>query len=185
MKVENLLLALSCAFNFTTKSLIMKDIYVKYAAYNVWANRRIADLFLAAGDAAGEQPIVSSFPSVKQTILHIWGAEWVWLQRLQGVSPTHFPTFDFEGTTAEALDQWLKTSEAFLSYVENTTTDFLHKALEFKNLAGLEYRQQAYEMIHHCMNHSTYHRGQLVMMARQLGIEKVPSTDMIFFLRDA
>ncbi|WP_366512826.1 DinB family protein [Kordia sp.] len=31
------------------------------------------------------------------------------------------------------------------------------------------------------MNHSTYHRGQIVTMGHQLGFTKAPFTDLFFF----
>jgi uncharacterized damage-inducible protein DinB len=37
----------------------------------------------------------------------------------------------------------------------------------------------------HVLNHGTYHRGQLVNMLRQLGIEKIPQTDFIVWSRSA
>jgi uncharacterized damage-inducible protein DinB len=33
------------------------------------------------------------------------------------------------------------------------------------------------------MNHGTYHRGQLVTMFRQLGLEEIPSTDLMTFAK--
>ncbi|MFN2424735.1 MAG: DinB family protein [Cryomorphaceae bacterium] len=33
------------------------------------------------------------------------------------------------------------------------------------------------------MNHSTYHRGQLVTMGRQAGLSTPPQTDYIFYVR--
>ncbi len=40
------------------------------------------------------------------------------------------------------------------------------------------------EAVLHCMNHSTFHRGQLITIFRQLGFKKLFSTDLIAFSRD-
>jgi len=162
----------------------MKQLLTNYASYNLWANRRMAEMLSRLDDGAGDRPIVSSFPSVKQTVLHIWGAEWVWLQRLNGVSPRHFPSFGFEGGLQQAVDHWLETSGEFLGFVENTSEEFLLTTLDFTTLSSGPQSQRAFEMIHHCFNHSTYHRGQLVTMGRQLGLNEIPSTDFIFYLRE-
>jgi len=45
------------------------------------------------------------------------------------------------------------------------------------------YKQPVCQMILHVFNHGTYHRGQLVNMLRQLGIEKIPQTDFIVWSR--
>ena len=39
-------------------------------------------------------------------------------------------------------------------------------------------------MLHHVFNHATYHRGQLINMLRQLGVEKVPQTDFSFWVQN-
>jgi uncharacterized damage-inducible protein DinB len=39
-------------------------------------------------------------------------------------------------------------------------------------------------MLLHVFNHGTYHRGQLVTMLRQLGIENIPATDFIVWSRE-
>jgi len=39
-------------------------------------------------------------------------------------------------------------------------------------------------MIMHCMNHSTYHRGQIITLLRELGATEIPGTDMIAYIRE-
>ena len=170
--------------NFHTKFFNMKEIYVKYAAYNLWANRRMAETFAALPEAEMEAPIVSSFPSARLTFLHIWDAESLWLERLQGNSPAAFPSKSFQGNNSDVLATFLKGSEAFLAFVQEQPSDFFERSLFFKTLSYGEQTQRAFEMIHHCMNHSTFHRGQLITMGRQLGIEKFPPTDFAYYLRE-
>ncbi len=59
--------------------------------YNAWANHRSLD---AASSLTAEkfvQPMGSSFGSVRDTLGHIFGAEWIWLERFQGRSPASLP----------------------------------------------------------------------------------------------
>ncbi|MCW3088046.1 MAG: hypothetical protein JWQ78_1432, partial [Sediminibacterium sp.] len=39
------------------------------------------------------------------------------------------------------------------------------------------------EILLHLFNHGTYHRGQLVTLLRQVGVEEIPRTDYIEFSR--
>ena len=57
----------------------------------------------------------------------------------------------------------------------------------YRDLRGNAHRQSAWQMIMHCCNHSTQHRGQLITQMRQLGLEEIPATDLVRFwrLRDA
>ena len=59
--------------------------------YNAWADRRVLQ---AAGALSQEQfvkPMGSSFSSVRDTLAHILGVEWLWLERFQGRSPASIP----------------------------------------------------------------------------------------------
>lgn len=161
----------------------MKEIYVDYVDYNLWANRRMIETFSTLPDEQLVATIVSSFPSVQKTFLHIWDAETLWLKRLKGISPTEIPSKAFVGDNAAVFSNLLNASQSFLEFVEAQPELFFEKSMFFRTISYGEQTQKAYEMIHHCMNHSTMHRGQLIMMGRQLGIEKFPPTDFGFFLR--
>ncbi|MCF8246591.1 MAG: DinB family protein [Saprospiraceae bacterium] len=162
----------------------MKEIYLKYTQFNLWANRRMVETFAPLSTEQFEAPIVSSFPSVRLTFLHIWDAESLWLDRLKGNSPTTFPSKYFVGDNTEVLDNLLQVSGDFQSFVEMQPADFFEQALDFTTLSYGPQTQRAFEMIHHCMNHSTFHRGQLITLGRQLGIQHFPPTDYAFFLRE-
>ena len=38
------------------------------------------------------------------------------------------------------------------------------------------------DMIQHCLNQSTYHRGQIVTIARKIGLTDPPMTDYILYV---
>jgi uncharacterized damage-inducible protein DinB len=162
----------------------MKEIYLKYCKYNLWANHRLTAIFKNLSEEKADQYLESSFPSAKKTILHIWDAEVIWLKRLQGETVSSFPSKTFTGTAIDAIQGLLETSAEFLGFVEKQDDYFFEKSFTVQTITSGVYTQKAYEMIHHCMNHSTYHRGQLLMMARQLGLRDLPSTDMIYYLRE-
>lgn len=84
----------------------------------------------------------------------------------------------------EAIQGLNTTSVDFSNYIAAQKEDFFQKEFTVKTITSGVYTQKAFEMVHHCMNHSTYHRGQLLMMARQLGLKNLPSTDMIYYLRE-
>ncbi|MEO1261632.1 MAG: DinB family protein [Bacteroidota bacterium] len=162
----------------------MKKIYTQYCRYNFWANQKLSAIFKELPEEKADQFVESSFPSAKKTILHIWDAEIIWLKRLHGEMPGSFPSNAFVGNTIEAIAGLLKTSRDFIDFVERQDDIFFDEKFTVQTITAGSYTQKAGEMIHHCMNHSTYHRGQLLMMARQLGLKNLPSTDMIFYLRE-
>jgi uncharacterized damage-inducible protein DinB len=55
--------------------------------YNRWADRRILAMASRLTNEDFIRPMGNSFSSVRDTLSHILGAEWIWLERWQGRSP--------------------------------------------------------------------------------------------------
>lgn len=151
-------------------------------SYNWWANSRIAEVLIKLDNAELDKEISSSFSSIRKTVFHIWDAEFIWLSRINGVSLSAFPSKTYGKEVA--IDAFLTCSRDFESSVKNAPDSFFFKSCTYKNLQQKEFTNSHAEIIIHCMNHSTYHRGQLVTLLRQIGIVELPSTDFIAFLRN-
>jgi uncharacterized damage-inducible protein DinB len=164
----------------------MKQHLLRYTQYNLWANNHMVQRFQNAGEAVIDAPVVSSFPSVRATFLHLWDVEVLWLERLRGMSPREFPSKHFAGTHADIFDGLLKASERFVEFVAKQPDDYFTQRITFNliTVSGSQ-EQSPVDMIHHCMNHQTLHRGQLITMGRQLGITSFPKTDFIIWAREA
>jgi uncharacterized damage-inducible protein DinB len=162
----------------------MKEILIQYAGYNAWANKRIIDTLLTMDPEAIEKEVVSSFSSLKKTVLHIWGAEFIWLQRLQlAEHPIWIPAI-FTGSVTEACSEWQNVSISLQEFISKQFDDksFEH-TLQYYSLKKQSFKNPVYAVLLHVFNHSTYHRGQLVTMLRQVGASKIPEMDFISFVR--
>jgi uncharacterized damage-inducible protein DinB len=159
----------------------MKELILQYVKYNLWANKRIADLLGTTEPSLLDKEITSSFPSIRKTVHHIWDAELAWIARLQEKVISWPPSAQF---IDPAIDHFLKTSEEFISLVEAKNDAYLKNSTTYKDSRGNTYTNVNYGIIMHCMNHSTFHRGQLITMMREAGITKFPSTDLITYLRE-
>ena len=62
------------------------DVHALYA-YNRWANRRMFSVLEKLSDEQFRNAMQSSFPSMRESVLHIVAAEWLWLKRWKGASP--------------------------------------------------------------------------------------------------
>ncbi len=67
-------------------------------------------------------------------------------------------------------------------YVSELDEAKLSRDLAFKLLSGDPSSMRLVDQMQHVANHATMHRGQVVGMIRQLGIDP-PSTDLLFYLR--
>ncbi len=155
----------------------MKQLLQKYAAYNHWANNEIVTALLKLTPEQSEQDLGGSFGTLRDTVLHIWNAESTWYQRLLLVEKPIRPADDYIGTFADACSAWVRQSKQLAEWVAAATPARLGHVVAFTRQKNEHYKMQVEDILMHVSNHSTFHRGQIVHMLRQLGIKKVPSTD--------
>jgi uncharacterized damage-inducible protein DinB len=151
----------------------------RYAAYNHWANERMAEWFMNQDEKTMNMEIESSYKSLNATIKHIWGAEHGWLQVLKQEPWDNTLIKEFNGNTKDLMEAWLRSSKAFKDYVFSLDKEQINGTR--KASQGRDFSVE--EIIHHTMNHSTYHRGQLITMGRQAGLQQPPRTDYIYYIR--
>jgi uncharacterized damage-inducible protein DinB len=150
-------------------------------AYNQWANRRVLDAAAAVPGAALRRDLGSSYRSVWDTLVHIVWAEWRWLGRWQRLprGPGADPS---ECADLRALhDRWRAIAAEQRAFVDALTAPSLDEAITYENPAGVRWTYSLQLMLQHVVNHSTYHRGQVTTMLRQLGAEPA-STDLLLYI---
>lgn len=152
--------------------------------YNIWANNRIGSYILGAGPVIADEEITSSFPSIRKTLYHLWDAQDIWYKRLHGASPNTWPSHHFKGSIEEAVTAIEQNSIDFVRFIEKLPENGHLASVEFKSTDGTSYFNTVEEIVMHVMNHSTYHRGQLITMLRSAGFTAVGSTDMIRYYRE-
>lgn len=157
---------------------------ISLSQYNLWANIKMGQFINEAGERAADDVLISSFPTIRKTLYHLWDAQEIWLKRLKGESTKGWPSQNFTGTLSESIDLMLESSAEFVRFTENIP-ELEHIApIKFHSIDGTAYQNTIEEIIMHVMNHGTYHRGQLITMLRNAGFQNVSSTDMIRFFRE-
>ena len=161
----------------------MKELLKQYAAYNIWATQKILDVILALPEEKQMAEVPSSFNSLHKTVLHMLDAENIWWQRMKMEERITIPSENFKGTLQELSGILLQQSRQWEEWVANASDLSLEHVFQYYNNKKEHFKMPVYQMIHHVFNHGTYHRGQLINMLRQLGIEKLPQTDFSFWTR--
>ncbi len=161
----------------------MKELLLKYAAYNLWANEKISGSVNALDNEQQHRQVISSFTSLYKTVFHVWSAENLWMQRLQKGKNITAPADNFNNSMEALTLAWQQQDLQWLDWVERADSGSLYEALTYRTLKGDEFCQPVFLILHHLFNHSTYHRGQMVTMLRQVGLERIPSTDFIAWAR--
>ncbi len=159
----------------------MKPKFVDLFNYNEWANQKLFSSITLITDEEFNRDLKSSFSSVRETLLHVVSVEWIWLKRWQGESPKSAP-HSWDTSSVESIKKiWEENNHSLQDYIQNLA-DF-EKYIAYSNVKGDSFKEPFWALATHLVNHSTYHRGQLVGMMRQLGRTGI-STDYILYYRE-
>lgn len=151
--------------------------------YTKWANHKVIRAVATLSVDDFKKDLGSSFGGVRGTLAHMLTAEWIWLERWKGVSPTKFLD---EGEFADIValsDRWKAVERHRESWFRGLAKGAARQKIRYKNTAGQAFEVPLWQLVQHVANHSTYHRGQVVAMLRQLGAKGV-STDLVFWDRE-
>ena len=149
--------------------------------YTIWADRTCLDAVRGVDPEALTRDAGVSFGSLLGTLCHILGSQRRWLARFTGQQATagdpDFPDLD---SLAAA---WSETAAELEFFLASLTAEQLAAEITWVDSEGPVYTRPLWQPVCHMVNHSTYHRGQVVSLMRQLGYEP-PETDLIrFFLK--
>lgn len=161
----------------------MKEIINEYAAFNTWANNLLLTTVLSLTEGQQHAEVQSSFPSLYKTILHMMDASNIWWQRLKLQEKTEWFHETFAGDMQALASSMQQQDKQWQDWVNNANEHALQHEFIYYNSRKERFKQPVYQMLMHLFNHNTYHRGQIVTMLRQLGVEKIPATDFIVWNR--
>lgn len=152
--------------------------------YDSWANELLLGAVAKLPAEVLGRNLGTSHQSLLGTLVHIVAAEEIWLSRWKGAPLAKLTGLD-EIPDLDALRRfWGKVRSDRDAYLASLGAADLDRDMEMKTTAGATYFHRYADMFRHLANHSTYHRGQVAAMLRQLG-EKPPPTDLIRFYREA
>jgi uncharacterized damage-inducible protein DinB len=151
--------------------------------YNAWANRRSLSAAAALTPEQFTKPMSSSFSSVRDTLAHIFGAEWLWLERFQGRSPSSLPDTSQYADVVSLGGRWGEFEPRLLNFARGLTQSDLDRVMEYKTLKFGVYSNPLWQSMQHLVNHGSYHRGQVTTLLRQHGAPAI-LTDLMHFYRE-
>ncbi len=150
----------------------MKKHFIELFKYNDWANQRMLIT-------------LEKLPEVSDKLILLYGhlisAQIVWLNRIKELPTSPFPLWtdyklrELRTMTEESTANWFE-------YMETHRMVTFEEMIFYTNTAGKKYENTISEIITQVVNHSTYHRAQMALLLRQMGVNP-PQTDFIHYCR--
>ena len=157
-----------------------EDIQTLYK-FNEWANNRFVQVIKGLSEEQFSSEIKSSFSSIRDTLGHIVGAEWIWLRRWLGENPSSLPDWLDKPDLETLLNKLSEVESERKNFLGGPNDESLQKIISYRNLKGEPHKRILQNLFQHVVNHSTYHRGQLTTLLRQLD-SIPPATDFVLFI---
>lgn len=149
--------------------------------YTDYANALALDAAETLTDEQLRHDFNISHHSIFGTLAHMAGAEWVWLSRWQGISPSELWNEATFADLSSLRARWTEIEAGRKGMLEGLTMEALQAELSYRNVKGEPYTLPLISQMQHVVNHATLHRGQVIGMIRQLGIAP-PAVDLLYYL---
>jgi uncharacterized damage-inducible protein DinB len=152
--------------------------------FHYWARDRVLEAVAALSPDQYTRDLGGSFKSVRDTLVHLYSAEWAWYQRWHGISPTAPLRFDDYPDVETLRRAWTEHEQKARAHLDALGEEDITRVLNYRLLSGQAGASAFWQMLQHMVNHGSYHRGQVTTMLRQLGATPPKSVDMITYYRE-
>ncbi len=153
--------------------------------YGAWANRRLFASLAPLSDEQLTRKVAGSYGSIRNTFVHALSAEWGWIERCGGaprgakLDPANYPTL---ASLVQLQDAVERHGRALLATLRDAD---LTRVVEFKLGDAPPRALRVERMLHHAANHGVHHRGQIALLARELGVAPGDVDLLLFDLQAA
>jgi uncharacterized damage-inducible protein DinB len=122
-----------------------------------------------------------SHGSIHGTLVHMAGAEWIWLERWRGTSHSTIWTAADFADLSSLRARWSEIEDDRRRLLDGLADEDLSRPLSYRNMKGEPFTLPWIDQMQHVVNHATLHRGQVVGMIRQHGVQP-PAVDLLYYL---
>lgn len=152
--------------------------------YHYWARDRVLDAAERLTPEQATRDLGNSFPSVRDTLVHLFSADWVWCSRWEGTSPQQMLDPQSFPDIASIREAWKAHEQKVRGILTTLGEDGIARVIEYRGLNGQPQAEPFWHMLQHLVNHGSYHRGQITTMMRQMSAAPPKSLDLIAFYRE-
>ena len=149
--------------------------------YTIWASRILLDAAANLTHDELTRDFGTGDKSLLGTLLHVYGGDLIWIERVHGTSLTARP-YDGQATLATLQAEWPRVWDRWKQYVDLLTPEAADTEIAYKTFKGEAFRAPAWQIVMHVVNHGTHHRGQAAGFLRAMG-KTPPVLDLMHYYR--
>jgi uncharacterized damage-inducible protein DinB len=151
--------------------------------YDAWATNRLLAAVAALPVEHYQQDLGSSFGSLHGTLVHMYAAQRLWLDRWKGNSPKAMLGTDQIPTLDDLRTRWETYRVEFEDFIRFMNDDNMKEKFSYVDFQGQFREMPLYLQMMNVVLHTAHHRGQAAMLLRQLGAEP-PETGYMTLLSE-
>jgi uncharacterized damage-inducible protein DinB len=159
---------------------MLGEVGITHLRYHQWATGRILEETVPLPADQLVRTLGGSFGSVYGTLVHLYQADCIWRDRLNGVPTGPLARYEAPGCTYDLQNAWTEMLAEMVAWAEGLSEYDWLREMSYKTLAGVPYETPLWQMVLHIVNHGSYHRGQITNMLRQLEVKPL-NLDLIAF----
>jgi uncharacterized damage-inducible protein DinB len=153
-----------------------------HLAYTEWASRRLVDAAARLTHEELTRDFHTADRSILGTLVHVFAADRVWLDRVSNVPRAAFTTeADYHMSVLQ--NDWPALLERWQRWAAGLTDESAKTVLNYSDMKGNPWSQSLWRIVLHVVNHGTHHRGQAAGFIRMLGYAP-PPLDLIAYYRE-
>lgn len=146
-----------------------KDHLIRMFEYVRWCDHRQCDAARTCDAVKYFHDFGFSFRTVHDTLVHMLSAQVVWLARFEGDSPARMlDRSDLPDLEAVRV-RWGAVHAQFGDFLHRQSAQSLARALQWTTMDGKFISLPLGHLVQHCLDHATYHRGQLNSLIKLAG----------------
>ena len=149
--------------------------------YSAWASRLLVESAAQLSEDELIRDFKTSDKSVLGTLVHVFAADRIWLDRLESRPKQPFVS-DSDYSLNVLQNEWPALQDRWTNWIAGLTDAMVYDVLRYSDLRGNQWEQPIWQIVLHVVNHGSHHRGQVSGFLRAMG-RTPPACDLIFYYR--
>jgi uncharacterized damage-inducible protein DinB len=157
------------------------DVLRQHLDYTIWASTRVLDAAAQLTPDELSRDFGTADRSVIGTLVHLFGADRIWLMRVRHEDPGVRPSSEYFELSV-LRQAWAGVHRGWCEWAAAIGTDDIAAMLSYRDLRGNPWQTPVWQVVLQVVNHGTHHRGQVAGFLRSLGYVP-PPLDLITYYR--